>query len=125
MTGLEAFKTALRLLNYTDGDGETDPSAAGELYKRGLTLVDQIHADLVRVEQGITAEPLSSLTADLSLSERAARRVLPYGVAMLLAAGRGDGDNQQLFAALYAQSRLLLTRGSERRTDVLPRGCDA
>ena len=124
MTGLDAFKQALRLLNYTDGNGELDAAASGELYKRGLALTDQIHADLVRVETGKTAPPLASLLCPLKLSNTAAREVMPYGIAMLLAAGRADADNQELFAALYAQKRTLLKRPYERRIDVLPRGCD-
>lgn len=123
MTGADVFKRALCLLNYTDENGEPDPVSAAELYKRGLALTDQIAADLCRVEGG-TYAPLRSPDQPLPLSDRAARQVLPYGVAMLLAAGRGDEDNRQLFAALYAQSRLTLTR-REHRTDILPRGCDA
>lgn len=53
-----------------------------------------------------------------------ARDILPYGVAMLLAAAHGDGDNQQLFASLYDQKRVSVRSGYERRTDTLPRGCD-
>lgn len=123
MTGMEAFKRALRLLNYTDIGGETDAAAAGELYKRGLAITDQLCADLAKAESGILPPPLTSLSAALPLSENTARQVLPYGIAMLLAAGRGDGDNQRLFAALYEQKRAGLTRPYERRTDTLPRGC--
>ena len=124
MTGLEAFKRALRLLGYTDSSGEPDAAASGELYKRGLSIVDQLCADLVQAQTGTLPEPLSSLNRPLPLSDMAARQVLPYGIAMMLAAARGDGDNQQLFASLYTQKRLLLRRENDRRIDVLPRGCD-
>ena len=124
MTGLEVFKRALRLLGYTDSGGETDAAAAGELYKRGLSIVDQLCTDLGKAETGRLPAPVLSLNAPLPLSEYAARAVLPYGVAMMLAAARGDGDSQQLYAALYTQKRLLLRREDDRRVDVLPRGCD-
>ena len=124
MTGMEAFKRALRLLGYTDPDGETDPAAAAELYKRGLAVTDQICADLAQAERGELPPPLATLQGTLPLSDTAARQVLPYGIAMLLAAGRGDGDNQQLYAALYTAKRTLLKRGAEQRVDLLPRGCD-
>ena len=124
MTGLEVFKRALRLLGYTDSGGETDAAASGELYKRGLAIVDQLCADLAKAETGRLSAPVLSLNAPLPLSPYAARQVLPYGVAMMLAAARGDGDSQQLFAAMYTQKRLLLRRENDRRTDVLPRGCD-
>jgi hypothetical protein len=121
---MDAFKRALRLLNYTDIGGETDAAAAGELYKRGLAVTDQICADVAQAEQGQTPPSLTSLSAPLPLSSYAARQVVPYGIAMLLAAGRGDGDNQQLFAALYTQKRRGLGRGQEQRADRLPRGVD-
>lgn len=124
MTGLQAFKRALRLLGYTDSNGEPDAAAAGELYKRGLAIVDQLCADLVGAQTGTLPAPLTSMNQPLPLSETAVRQVLPYGIAMLLAASRGDGDNQQLYAALYTQKRLLLRRENDRRVDVLPRGCD-
>lgn len=123
MTGMEAFKRALRLLGYTDMDGETNAVASGELYKRALAITDQLCGELALLENG-QSSVITSLYTPLPLSERSARHVLPYGIAMLLAAGRGDGDNQQLFAALYTQRLSLLSRTGEQRVDVLPRGCD-
>ncbi|MBQ6830676.1 MAG: hypothetical protein IJO59_06115 [Clostridia bacterium] len=123
MTGMEAFKRALRLLGYTDMEGETDAVSSGELYKRALAIVDQLCGELSLLESGKT-ETVTSLHAALPLSEKSARHILPYGVAMFLAAGRGDGDSQRLFAALYTQKLTLLSHPGERRVDVLPRGCD-
>ena len=125
MTGKEAFRRALELLGYTDSGGEPDSAAATELYKRGLAITDQLVGDLCEVESGVCPPPLTSLSQPLPLSDTTARQVLPYGIAMLLAAARGDGDHQRLFAALYTQKRTALRRAGERRTDVLPRGCDA
>ena len=124
MTGKEAFRRALQLLNYTDADGEPDSAAAGELYKRGLAIVDQLCTELSEAETGRAAPPLYSLGQALPLTDRTARQILPYGIAMLLAAGRGDGDNQRLFAALYTEKRTTVRAAGERLTDVLPRGCD-
>lgn len=124
MTGMEAFKRALRLLGYTDQNGETNAAASGELYKRGLAITDQLCADLAKSESGVLPPALTSLAVPLPLSDHTARQVLPYGIAMLLAAGRGDGDNQRLFAELYTQKRAGMPHAYERRTDVLPRGCD-
>ena len=124
MTGMDVFRQALRLLNYTDVSGETDAAAAGELYKRGLSVMEQLCAELCLSESGRLPPPLRSLNERLPVSEKTARTVLPYGVAMLLAAGRGDGDNQQLFASLYDQKRASLHTGREQRVNVFPRGCD-
>ncbi len=124
MTGNEVFRQAMRLLGYTDTLGDPDSALNGELYKRGLAVLNQLMCDLSLSESGKIAPPLTSLRQELPLSERTARDVLPYGVAMLLAAAEGDGDNQQLFAALYDQKRVSVRQSYERRTDTLPRGCD-
>lgn len=124
MTGQDVFRQAMRLLGYTDTLGELDSAQNSELYKRGLTVINQLVCDLSFAESGMIAPPLSSLRQELPLSERTARDVLPYGVAMLLAVAQGDGDNQQLFAALYDQKRVSVRQTYERCTDTLPRGCD-
>lgn len=125
MTGQDVFRQAMRLLGYTDTLGELDSAQNTELYKRALTVINQLICELSLSESGTMAPPLSSLRQELPLSEQTARGVLPYGVAMLLAAAEGDGDNQQVFAALYDQKRVSVRQGYERRTDTLPRGCDA
>ncbi len=124
MTGQEVFRQAMRLLGYTDTLGELDSAQNTETYKRGLSVINQLVCDLSLSESGEVAAPLCSLRQELPLSERTARDILPYGVAMLLAAAHGDGDNQQLFASLYDQKRVSVRSGYERRTDTLPRGCD-
>lgn len=123
MNGNDVLRRALLLLGYTDENGEPDAAAAAALYKRGLPLIDQLCADLSVAERGVAAAAVTSLSQPLPLSEVAARSVLPYGVAMLFAASRGDGDNQQLFAALYTAKRRAL-HPREQVQDRLPRGCD-
>lgn len=122
MTGQAVFRRAMRLLNYTDTDGTLNAAASGELYKRALSIVDQLCGELHHAETGEVPPPLRSLAEPLPLSEKAAR-VLPYGVAMFLAQSRADADNQRLFASLYETQRRSLTVPA-RRVDVLPRGCD-
>ena len=124
MTGKEAFRQALRLLNYTDNLGEPDSRRQTELYKIGLAVVNQIVAELAMAENGTLPPMLASLQEQIPLSEPTARGVLPYGIAMLTAAAQNDGDNQALFAALYDGRRTACCRSYQRRTDVLPRGCD-
>lgn len=124
MTGQEVFRQALRLLGYTDTRGEPDSVQHTELYKRALPLLNQIVCDVAVIETDETAAPLTALSQPLPLSERAVREAAPYGLAMLLAASQGDGDQQAFFAALYDQKRNGLRRVFERRADVLPRGWD-
>ncbi len=120
MTGQEVLERALALLGYTDTRGEPDAAVAAELYKRGLPLLDQLCTDLAAAE-GRAPSPVTTVYQPIPLSEGVARGVLPYGVAMLLAAARGDGDNQRLYSALYTAKRRAL-HPREQVQDVLPRG---
>lgn len=122
MTGQEVFRQAIRLLGYTDTLGDPDSVQNTELYKRGLSVINQLVCDLSLSECGNMAEPMRSLQEALPLTERTARDILPYGVAMMLAAAAGDGDNQRLYASLYDQKRVSVRSGYERITDMLPRG---
>lgn len=124
MTGQACLKQALRLLGYTDTLGSPDSAQYTEFYKRGLAVVNQLVFELSAAETGRCAEPLASLRQPLPLTERTAKEVLPYGVAMWLASSQGDGDNQRLFAALYDQKRVAVCRESEQIHDTLPRGWD-
>ena len=55
----------------------------------------------------------------IPLPERLTADVMPYGVAMLLAQGEGDADNQATFARIYNQKRAALTH-TETRVNRLP-----
>ena len=125
MTGKEAFRRAMQLLGYTDQSGEPDSRRGQELYKMGLTAVNQITAELSVAESGELPPPLTSLQQTVPLTQQTAQLILPYGIAMLIAAAVSDGDNQAVFAALYDSRRTACCRAYIRRTDVLPRGCDA
>ncbi len=125
MTGKEAFRVALQLLGYTDQSGEPDSRCGTEIYKTGLVAVNQIAAELSVAQSGLLPPSLTSLQQTLPLTEQTARTVLPYGVAMLLAAASGDADKQSVFAALYDGHRAACSSDYTRRVDVLPRGCDA
>lgn len=112
-TGQEVFDRAMRLLGYTDIYGQADSLQYADLYKRGLPVVNQIYSDLwwaghAAGRGGMRREVFSELTAleqPLELTPRCIADIAPYGVAMLLAQGMGDGDNQALFASLYGQKR--------------------
>lgn len=125
MTGKEAFRRAMWLLGYTDQNGQPDSRRGAENYQAGLSVVNQIVAELSVLESGILAPPLTSLQQPVPLTEQTARTILPYGIAMLIAAAENDGDKQSVFAALYDGHRAACCREHIRRIDVLPRGCDA
>ncbi len=116
--GQDVLEQALRLLNYTDSYGQLDGEQHTELFKRGLSAVNQIYCDLWYTGKSEPFFPLTSLREPLLLSSRQVQDVMPFGVAMLLAMSEGDGDNQQLYATLYNRKRMAGT-DRRRRQDVL------
>lgn len=123
MTGDDLMLQAMRLLNYTNPRGDIDRLQAAELFKRGLTMVNLLLADVMPIE-GNEIRLLEALTDPLPVSDHTAAAVLPYGLAMLLAQSEGDGDNQQIMAAIYNQKRGSIRRPGNRVADVLPMPCD-
>lgn len=120
MTGQQVLEQALALLNYTGSDGRFSSQQTRPVWSRALFVVNQAYRDLWNVERDDEFVALAQLAETLRLSARAVGDVLPYGVAMLLAQGEGDGDNQAVFSSLYAQKRASLAR-TEQRQDALPR----
>lgn len=119
MTGLDVIQKALLLLNYTDSAGHVDSRVSGAVQARGLGILNQLLADAWYAKNDTPFVPLAAVTQPLPCDERTAMDVLPYGVAMLLAQGEGDGDNQSTFAALYNQKRAAYTH-TETRKNTLP-----
>lgn len=119
MTGRELMEQAMRLLNYTDPRGEIDRNQTGELFRRGRAMVNQLLADLLPIE-GKEITRIDTLDDVLPVSDRTAMTAAPYGLAMLLAGSEGDGDNQQMMAAIYNQKRGSVRRPGSRVADRLP-----
>lgn len=119
MTGRELIIEALRLINYTNTQGEIDLRQSGEIMKRGLTIVNTILSDVLKIE-GKSAMRLAQLTDELPCEQDTAYNVMPWGVGMLIAQSCGDGDNQQLCAAMYNQKRGSIKRTAVARVNVFP-----
>lgn len=136
VTGRDVMDRALVLLNYTNRFGEVDGQQSGELYKRGLAILNQVYSDLWHIEHSETHpkrgekpkplcwKELCNMAEPIRLSPRTVQEVMPYGVAMFLAQSESDSDNQSLMAALYNQKRMSVPHGPNWRLDVLPRGID-
>lgn len=119
MTGLDVIQKALLLLNYTDTSGRADSRVSGAVAARGLGILNQLLADAWYAKNDTPFTPLSATTQVLPCDDRVAMDVLPYGVAMMLAQGEGDGDNQSTFAAIYNQKRAAYTH-TQVRENTLP-----
>ena len=125
-TGREVLYRALQLLGYTNGYGEVDGTQDAELMKRGAAAVDQIAADLLRIERPEGCVETGVMDTPLPFSSEAVNDAMPYGVAMLLAQGESDGDSQALYAALYSAKRAGVPHRSETVRDTFGRegfGC--
>ena len=122
MTGNDALRQALVLLNYTDANGNISAGNNANLTKRALPLINQIYADLWEPRgAGAVFSPLKGLGETLDLDGYVCFNVLPYGVAMMLAASDGDVDNQSLYAQLYNQRRPSAFKQSDHIQDRWPR----
>lgn len=119
MTGSELVYEALRLINYTDPHGNINSQQSAEVMKRSLTIVNVILADVQKIE-GKNTTRLAQITDELPVEDDTAYNVMPWGVGMLIAQSAGDGDNQQLCAAMYNQKRGSIKRPVSARWDVLP-----
>ncbi len=119
MTGTDVIERALSLLNYTDPHGRVDPRQTAELHRRCLPLLNAILADLLFIKRQPLVE-MKSAVDEVPLDDADVLGMMPYGVAMLFAQSENDGDNQQLYAALYNQKRNTVTRENGRIKDVLP-----
>jgi len=117
-SGRDILKQALLLLNYTDIYEQLDEDDTDAVAKRGLAAVNQIYGDLWYTGREDPFLPLTDLDEPVLLTDRQAKDVMPFGVAMLLAMSEGDGDNQQVYATVYNRKRAAapITR---RRKDVL------
>lgn len=108
MTGRELFNKAMILLGYTDSDGSVQMS--DRINSRALTCVNQVYADLFYASySGRAFSPLTNLSGVVELPERILNEVAPYGVASFIAQSEGDGENNQIFIALFNKKRNLLT----------------
>lgn len=122
-TAKEVFERSLQLCGYVNSEGVPDRLRDADIYKRGLAMVNQIFSDMFFAE---TPEgdfvPLRGMEEEIPLSARCVNDIMPYGVAMLLAAAEGDTNNQSAFSYVYNQKRASGVKVTRTITDKLPTG---
>ena len=118
MTGETLLRRALTLLGYTDANGEIDMAQVGEIYRRGVDLINLLLADILPME-GTEAAEIENLGDVLPCRASTAAGVLPWGLGMLIAQSAGDGTAQQLMAVTYNQKRRGIETERETVTDAL------
>lgn len=96
MNGNNLFNEAARLLGYSDESGKAFPAVA----KRGNAIVTAICRDVCQA-CAIDYEPPKDMQSEIRLDERIVGDCMVYGVAMMIAQGENDADNQRFYATLY------------------------
>ena len=112
---------AAALLGYVSANGNVQLSL--RVASKALALVNIIYSDLHAICAEGTFMPITNLEQSLNLPENVLHDVFPYGLAMMMAQGESDGDQQDLYAYLYNKKRAGLSR-FESVKDVLPKGVD-
>lgn len=118
MTGRELVHSALLKLNYTDVAGRVDVEQNTDLMRRGKDAVEYVVADLQHV-MGQEPTGIASIDDPLPIPDDVCIRVAVWGVAMLLAAGESDGDNQSYCTVMYNQLRGSVAKPT-LRLDTMP-----
>ena len=121
MTGTEILQAALRRLNYTDTSGEVDMQMNSDIARRALDAVNYVLADLRHVA-GEEFAALGGLGETVPLSDDVCVRVMPWGVAMLIAESESDADAQAVMAQTYNRLRNSFPRRPGHVRDVMPKG---
>ena len=119
MTGQQMFDKSMILLGYSGVHNEI--AGKDELLTRGLAFINQIYSDLHYASNTTDFILLNNINDEINLPTRVLYDVMPYGVAMFLAQAEGDGDNNQIFAALYNQKRWSVKAPSKTIIDSMPK----
>lgn len=122
MTAKELFDISLELLGYTDSTGSAQ--LVNRMRSRAFAVMNQVCSDLYfAVNPSGIYDRLYKWEDKINLPDRIVTEVAPYGVASFLASGEGDGENMQVFSAIYNQKRALLSR-FEKVIEGIPVGED-
>ena len=118
MKANELLNNALKMLGYTDSDGNSELTQ--RLRNKAVVTVNLVYGDLWRICNTGEFEPIESLSDEIRLPEKAMGDVFLYGLAMHITRSENDGDQQQYFTMLYNARRASLTQYTTVK-NVIPR----
>ena len=121
MTANTLLNNALKMLGYSDSDGNTELTA--RLRNCATVTVNLVYSDLWHICNDGEFVPIKSLFDEIKLPGKATDEAFVYGLAMHIARSENDGDQQQMFAMLYNSKRAGLTK-YEKVKEAVPRGGD-
>ncbi len=120
MTGEEVLAKAIKLLGYTNNQGNVELTQ--RVRSSATENINIIYADLSKIEEK-NFKPITSLDQKIDLPDIVMYDCFVYGLAMNIARSEYDTDNQREFAILYNSKRLSLSK-TAKRIDVIPGSCD-
>ncbi len=111
MKGHNVFDDAIRLLGYTDFEGNIQDTSG--LKARAVSVINSILADIC------SGVKITKLSDEIPLNEEQSD-ALVYGAAMLLALSDGNGEKNRIFAEIYNGKRAICKSDKSTVRDTLP-----
>lgn len=108
MKAIELLNNALKILGYSDSDGNVELTT--RIRNGAIVTVNLVYGDLWRMCNKDDFMPIKSLDEEIKLPPKAIGEVFLYGLAMHIARSENDGDQQQYFATLYNAKRAGMTQ---------------
>ena len=121
MSGNQLLNTALKILGYTDQNGNSQLSS--RVKNCAVVNINLVYVDLWRMLNETAFIPIVSLGDTVNLPETVLNDVFLYGLCMHIARSENDGDQQQMYAVLYNQKRTSLSH-TETIEDTFIGSCD-
>lgn len=108
MKAIELLNNALKMLGYSDSDGNVELTE--RIRNSAIINVNLVYSDLWRIFNTEEFVPITSLSSEVVLPKVALGDVFLYGIAMHIARSENDGDQQQFFTYLYNAKRAGLSQ---------------
>lgn len=120
MTANDIVTKALKLLGYTDRDG--NEQLTRRIMNKVTEVFNVVYEDLWYISHTEDFEPIKALDDKVDLPNKTLG-VIPFGVAAFIAQSENDGDSQQLWMSIYNRKKSTLTT-TAGRVDAIPRSWD-
>ncbi len=118
MKAIELLNNVLKILGYTDSDGNAEITS--RIRNCAVVTVNLVYADLWRMFNDTPFEPIKSLNDKIELPQNVLNECFLYGLAMHIARSENDGDQQQLYTMLYNAKRAAFPR-FDKVKNVIPK----
>ena len=119
MTVKDIALISLKLLGHVNPQGAVDENRESKYLNVAAACLDPIQLDLLDAENNTTtANPLTTLTTVLSITDKTARQVAIYGLARDFSSLDGDSERFNLFSIKYENAKANIQVDAPDITDV-------